>query len=106
VRAFFQGSLARADLATAVGYPVQGSGSEATVETVRAALNPPVNADNGLCTGHILALHPLLMAKKGPEINGPPGIFPANKVLNTHAQARVHAQIDLACPLFALLDAA
>ena len=38
VRAFFQGSLTRADLATAVGYPVQGSGSEATVETVRAAL--------------------------------------------------------------------
>jgi hypothetical protein len=38
VRAFFQGSLIRADLATAVGYPVQGSGSEATVETVRAAL--------------------------------------------------------------------
>ena len=39
VRAFFQGSLTRADLATAAGYPVSGSGSEATVETVRAALN-------------------------------------------------------------------
>ena len=41
VRAFFQGSLTRADLATAVGYPVQGSGSEATVETVRGAEKTP-----------------------------------------------------------------
>ena len=39
VRAFFQVSLTRANLATAAGYPVSGSGSEATVETVRAALN-------------------------------------------------------------------
>ena len=38
VRAFFQGSLTRADLATAAGYPMSGSGSEVTVETVRAAL--------------------------------------------------------------------
>ena len=38
VRAFFQGSLTRADLATAAGYPMSGSGSEVTVDTVRAAL--------------------------------------------------------------------
>jgi hypothetical protein len=77
------------------------------METVRAALNPPVDAGGGLCTGHVLALHHLLMAKNLLMAKkGPPGILPANKVLNTHAHARVHAQIDLACPLFALLDAA
>ena len=48
VRAFFQGSLTRADLATAVGYPVQGSGSEATVETVRGAEKTPLALSDSL----------------------------------------------------------
>ena len=48
VRAFFQGSLTRADLATAAGYPVQGSGSEATVETVRGAEKNPLALSDSL----------------------------------------------------------
>ena len=48
VRAFFQGSLTRADLATAAGYPVQGSGSEATVETVRGAEKTPLALSDSL----------------------------------------------------------
>ena len=60
------------------------------METVRAALNPPVDASHGLVTGHVLALHHLLMAKKGP-----PGILPANKVLNTmHALGSMLTRID------------
>ena len=50
VRAFFQGSLTSADLANVVGCPVEGADSVATVETVRAALNPPVTAAHGLCS--------------------------------------------------------
>ena len=50
VRAFFQGSLTRADLATAAGYPVQGSGSEATVETVRGAEKNPLALSDSLLT--------------------------------------------------------
>ena len=48
VRAFFQGSLTRADLATAAGYPVQGSGSEATVETVRGTEKTPLALSDSL----------------------------------------------------------
>ena len=48
VRAFFQGSLTKADLATAAGYPVQGSGSEATVQTVRGAEKTPLALSDSL----------------------------------------------------------
>ena len=48
VRAFFQGSLTKADLATAARYPVSGSGSEATVETVRGAEKTPLALSDSL----------------------------------------------------------
>jgi hypothetical protein len=82
VRAFFQGSLTSADLANVVGYPVAGSNSVATVETVRAALNPPVTAANGLCTGHVLALQYLLLRPTSPGQPGG-GILVASAVSNT-----------------------